>query len=608
MDSTHLKEVVDSYNLLETPSYAIMINGAWGSGKTHFIKDYFHSSSLKMLYVSLYGVSSLSQIEDEIFSSIVGAEGISDGEIKKAGEFFGKMASSFGGMTEGTAIGAFASTLGSSIKTRTVKSIGAKSVLVFDDLERASLEPSKCLSKINDFVEHLGVKVIILSDETKIKDSVYWDYKEKVILYTNHLERKPCEIVDICFNQIQNFPPIHTFTAKQELHHLIKQFGLTNIRTVKHAFNCFSEVINKLYQMEFQYKDDKIICDLLFPCIAFSVGYRDMQVPIGELEKTAVSSHDLSMSYRMKADARKENNKGEQPSTWETFYTRLLGKSNKQVEFNSIFTLVCKGHLDEQLINKDIERWNIQEHGAEYPITNFRIDVDNDEDEFQRDIENALKLLDEDNHIFQSTESLFAFCCCFYYLHKRCAFDYEGDFANKLNSFANNVVEKCINHVEISLFNISDREDKFVDSLFEVLSERSSKLRKAQRVIEAQSELSSALKKSNKTAINNIANQPTVPLFDTKYSKKLLSEIKSMNPSNLRILCGFFKERYNSINIFDFLPSEIEPLIQLEIELIKLREKTANSLQKYMLIILTDIISEIAQKAKEAIKHQIKET
>lgn len=58
---------------------AVLINGPWGSGKTHFIKAFMADRdrarkaaeplSQSHVYVSLYGVRSTAEIEDRVFAA-----------------------------------------------------------------------------------------------------------------------------------------------------------------------------------------------------------------------------------------------------------------------------------------------------------------------------------------------------------------------------------------------------------------------------------------------------------------------------------------------------------------------------------------------------------
>ena len=71
-----LVESILDYVRSDYTDYAIMINGEWGSGKTHFwnhkIKNKIESMKLNgknftTIYMSLYGISNLEEISKKIF-------------------------------------------------------------------------------------------------------------------------------------------------------------------------------------------------------------------------------------------------------------------------------------------------------------------------------------------------------------------------------------------------------------------------------------------------------------------------------------------------------------------------------------------------------------
>lgn len=69
-ESSILKEIkyyidTDFYN------YAVMIDGAWGSGKTYFVKNVLlkkiESNEKRVLYVSLYGISNIQELGKKLY-------------------------------------------------------------------------------------------------------------------------------------------------------------------------------------------------------------------------------------------------------------------------------------------------------------------------------------------------------------------------------------------------------------------------------------------------------------------------------------------------------------------------------------------------------------
>ncbi|MGP1388020.1 MAG: P-loop NTPase fold protein [Thainema sp.] len=72
--NSHVEEYLDYYcNLEHSPEFAVLLKGDWGSGKTHFIKQYIKKlerKRQKSLYVSLYGMASFSDIEFAFFQQL----------------------------------------------------------------------------------------------------------------------------------------------------------------------------------------------------------------------------------------------------------------------------------------------------------------------------------------------------------------------------------------------------------------------------------------------------------------------------------------------------------------------------------------------------------
>ena len=169
--------------------FAVLVDGPWGAGKTYFIKNFLKDYP-RHLYVSLYGVASTQQIDDELFRQLhpvlasstmrlIGrvAKGLLKGTVKIDLDQDGK--------DDGSA------TLGvPDLELKKEMSDPDGRLLVFDDLERCSLPVSEVLGYINAFVEHVGLKAIIVANEAEIQkradesssaDKRYAEIKEKLI-------------------------------------------------------------------------------------------------------------------------------------------------------------------------------------------------------------------------------------------------------------------------------------------------------------------------------------------------------------------------------------------------------------------------------------------
>ena len=184
----HNEEVLECLNdflKVNKPGYAVLIKGSWGCGKTFYVKKWLKTLSTKTvdnddyltlapIYISLYGLSSTSQIDEEIkriVSPILHSKA-----MKTLGKVFQVAISaairynvdfnndSNADMNMTCTIDPKA-LLGSNNPH-----VKGNRLLVFDDLERSKMNIQEVLGYINYYVEHIGCNVVIVGDVAKLKD------------------------------------------------------------------------------------------------------------------------------------------------------------------------------------------------------------------------------------------------------------------------------------------------------------------------------------------------------------------------------------------------------------------------------------------------------
>ena len=299
-----LVESILDYIRSDYTDYAVMLNGEWGSGKTHFwnnkIKKKIESMQLNgkrytTIYMSLYGISNLEEISKKIFMETTqlmdknlrrfmnskGQETIP--EYAKTGI---DMANFFGVTQNGNKLD-YAEFFATDDK-----------VLCFDDLERANVDVIDILGYINNFVEHDHIKTIIICNEKelatklkssnlemktfiatylldkqnelnksdkpmveKIQDKIehvfdkandYERIKEKLIGETFEYDPKFDYIINGILMRYENNPELIRF-LRENTGIIISTFnrsGTRNLRILKHALNDFKkiyEMVNKSY-------------------------------------------------------------------------------------------------------------------------------------------------------------------------------------------------------------------------------------------------------------------------------------------------------------------------------------------------------------------------
>ena len=299
-----LVESILDYIRSDYTDYAIMLNGEWGSGKTHFwnnkIRKKIESMQLNgkrytTIYMSLYGISNLEEISKKIF---IETTQLMDKNLRRFMDAHGQttipeyaktgldMANFFGVTQNGDKID-YADFFSTEDK-----------VLCFDDLERANVDVIDILGYINNFVEHYHIKTIIICNEKelstklkssnlemktfiatylldrqgelnkadkpmveKIQDKIehvfdkandYERIKEKLIGETFEYAPKFDYIINGILMRYENDPELIRF-YRENTKLIISTFersGTRNLRILKHALNDFKKIfdmVNKSY-------------------------------------------------------------------------------------------------------------------------------------------------------------------------------------------------------------------------------------------------------------------------------------------------------------------------------------------------------------------------
>ncbi|ACK95818.1 hypothetical protein CN498_20700 [Bacillus thuringiensis] len=181
------KPIVESildYIKRDNTTSAVLLNGKWGSGKTYFwkniLKKEIEDVGKRVIYVSLYGISSIEEIDKKI---VLGkwefVEKISNSKVGGRISEIGKVA--FGVIKKLDPTGVSDQLTNMNFEDLLNYN---DTVLCFDDLERVNMRVDEVLGYINNFVEHDGTKVIIIGNEEEIADKLNDQNRELKMLTT----------------------------------------------------------------------------------------------------------------------------------------------------------------------------------------------------------------------------------------------------------------------------------------------------------------------------------------------------------------------------------------------------------------------------------------
>lgn len=348
-----MKELIDSIeDYIKKPytDYAVMINGEWGSGKTHFWNNKLRQKIeaitnkdgklYKTIYISLYGINSIEEISKKIFIEtnplmtktlrkfVDNADGNIIPEYVKTGV---DIANLYGMVETSTRQMDFSKAFSTDDK-----------VLCFDDLERANIDIIDILGYINNFVEHDGIKTILicnekelaikfknnniemktliatmmLNEEGNLKDENNeeplvnkLDEKIRNIFdRTNAYERIKEKLIGECFEYMPEYsyilngmimrysynPELEKF-LKKEISTIISVFNKTktkNLRILKHSLNDFERIYTNVNK---EYKDVNI--EILKIILMFTIAI-SFEIKIGNAVKQNFSDIESNEEYK----------------------------------------------------------------------------------------------------------------------------------------------------------------------------------------------------------------------------------------------------------------------------------------------------------------------
>lgn len=246
MPNEHVRRTIDAYldpRFLPVP-HAILLSGAWGSGKTFFLKEIYEPERQRrkrklsqhhtpFLFVSLFGATSAADVELRIYKAANPGEavvGAVAGTIALGiGEFFQVRDATKGAVDK--------------FGKRAIKRLN-NYTFVFDDLERVEPEAFlEIMGLVNRFVADHGKRVILVADEDAIKNTkqmkeTWREQSEKIVGRRAKIEPDIARTLQITLEEVPASPS--TKFAQEIAHELTsisRSSGVKNLRSLKWALH-----------------------------------------------------------------------------------------------------------------------------------------------------------------------------------------------------------------------------------------------------------------------------------------------------------------------------------------------------------------------------------
>ena len=239
------------------PQYAVLLDGKWGCGKTFFIKSWLdtfqteNEDELAPMYVSLFGVQTVKQINDTINGLLFP---FMNSKVYKIGKTNTKMVASaalrfnvdYDGDKKSDGTVDFKLDPLMDLLNDKKEELKGRRILIFDDLERANIGVKELYGYINRFVEHNRFKVIVVCNSTEITDKETFNrFREKIIGRTFEIHSD----IDAAINSFANEIPTSYFVQQHisEVKEAFKLTGYSNLRVLRQCIRDFNQIFQGIH-------------------------------------------------------------------------------------------------------------------------------------------------------------------------------------------------------------------------------------------------------------------------------------------------------------------------------------------------------------------------
>lgn len=351
----YITNAIDNYIDNKDP-YALQIDGEWGSGKTFFINDFSKTTQkAKVIYFSIYGYNDFQNLKTELLSQI--ATELDQSSIIKTGNKLHSVFKRFN-INSNLVLNSI-NVLSDITLKKTIQHILEKNnetiVVVIDDLERLSekIELQDLLGFIvNDIIEKFKFKVLIISNEAKMKNhQEFLEIKEKIISKTIEFSRDEVILKEI----LQEI--IKSDFLNDNLNWIIDIFSIfdnpckINLRTVFSIINNFEFVERKF--KEHPSKLDEKYCNEYLKSVFLNIYVLTTELKSGNIKNERIhilKKHDFDRFFYI-------NGKLDIENYWHLLIDKYHSKSKLFDDYiiysNSIMSYVISGiWYDDNYRNK----------------------------------------------------------------------------------------------------------------------------------------------------------------------------------------------------------------------------------------------------------------
>lgn len=580
----------------------VLIDGTWGSGKTHYVKTQLiplledRLSNTSCHYMSLYGVSDINDFRDRIISlCLSGSE-----NSKQLTSHLTKLADSIGVNQGERGIGGLLNGISGAYKYSIYSNLENKT-FVLDDLERV-VNPEniknilgECFN-LADKKNEVKILVVANSEKIKVKADLEKTFHDKITI--KYAAEQIVELIK------PSFPSLLTPTLEKELVQFLKvgkDLTLTNIRVLKRALRKFEKLQSKLESIEYiniELANSKILRQIVSICYA----HYEKDYSVKEIKSAPIVSSIMkaAMIERNQTSLITDNKTKKTEKTEKELEKKLRQEQldfifPHSVEHEFLVDFCCEG---KDNFTNIVEELNLPvEDTPLNKILNYQLRFKMTSNEFEQGvkaIEDYIKTK-TDLHVVKF------FNCC------DCLIELINKGYVEADHSEHEIIDIC-NNLKIEYFDITSMPNhhifqNFMSSEIQAAWFKKSAEFKNMLAESQKTNFSNLFKQSFKSVIEQLYDEQSFKPFLQRFSKEeLTNSFITWSEDDIHTFSCFLAEQYNFRNIEDYFEPQHDVLVNTE-NLLKTKiEEMPPSLKKGTLNELYETLTKINNQMTDNLK------
>lgn len=243
------------------PQSSVLLKGDWGCGKTHFIKEWMQTqkqdknSVCEVVYVSLFGISSLKGLTDAVnkaISPIMYKVEKYKKDVLKAAKVVLKYDSTIADIKDAI-IQYELNPLDLLAQLNLSENSKEYKLFVLDDVERCDIPLKELFGFVDYLFEHVGCRVVLIVGKTDLQDAKWnetlYKYQEKIVGREYVIEPDVAVAVSAFVDEIATiYPSSYAFLSqhKDAIAAVWKASKYNNLRSLRQCIRSFVEIFETL--------------------------------------------------------------------------------------------------------------------------------------------------------------------------------------------------------------------------------------------------------------------------------------------------------------------------------------------------------------------------